>query len=69
MSAEAAARRRRQKADKLRNAVLAPKVDMPPVVCRCSHARLLHQPKCLHKPCGCAEYRERTEEDGCCRDS
>lgn len=70
MSAQAAARRRRQKADKLRDQKLGTYSKHEPPLCRCSHLRLMHKDelRCLHNPCGCLVYRERTEEDGCCRD-
>jgi hypothetical protein len=61
----------RKPKDRLRGAQLAPVQRVEAVLCRCSHARLLHQDegKCLNKVCGCLTYRERSGEDGCCRDS
>jgi hypothetical protein len=70
VSAQARERRRRHKADKFRDQKLGTYSKPEPVVCRCSHQRLMHQDegKCLNKVCGCLTYRERSGEDGCCRD-
>jgi hypothetical protein len=48
--------------DPLKRAQIAPVHRIEPVVCKCSHARLLHgeDGKCLNRVCGCATYRERT---------
>jgi hypothetical protein len=48
----------------------APVQRVEDALCRCSHSRGLHHygGKCLNKVCGCLTYRERSGEDGCCRD-
>jgi len=60
MSAEAAARRRRQKADKLRNQKLGTYTPPASGCEQCTHQRMIHRDDlwCLRVGCECEQYVE-----------
>lgn len=57
-------RYRRHKRDPYRAAQIAPSYDVPPVKCKCSHGRLMHNDdgKCLNRVCGCLLFRLDAED-------